>query len=79
MSRDADKHETEQEIEARVRIEEACKEIGESLAEAMPSTIGFALLMFDFGEKGSLAYCSNAMREDVVAMLHEWLGRQEQS
>lgn len=33
--------------------------------------VGFCLMIFDYGEKGSFAYGANARRGDVVALLEE--------
>lgn len=55
----------------RVALEELCGQIGRSFGTIMPEGVGFALLMFDFGEEGSFAYTSNAKRGDMMAMLSE--------
>lgn len=39
--------------------------------------MGFALFVFDFGERGNLAYCSNAEREDMIKTVEEWLAKQQ--
>lgn len=68
--------ETHEETERRLRLEEQCAEVGRVLAARMPKGVGFALLMFDFGSGGNMAWASNAERPDMIEMLHEWLGRQ---
>lgn len=40
--------------------------------------IGFALLVFDFGENGFLAYASNAERRDMIRSLREQADRMEE-
>jgi hypothetical protein len=52
--------------------------VGGAVAEAAPGT-GWALLMFDFGERGSVAYASNAKRPDMVRMLRELASQLEGS
>lgn len=44
-----------------------------------PRKIGFVLLMAEFGqiEGGRVNYISNADRQDIIAMLKEWLARAE--
>jgi hypothetical protein len=47
--------------------------LGDVLKARTPGA-GFALLLFDFGEKGNIAYVSNANREDMIEALGELLG-----
>jgi len=35
--------------------------------------MGFAVLIFDFGDKGTMAYCSDADRQSMIAALEELL------
>jgi len=37
--------------------------------------VGLMLLVFEFGDQGNLAYISNAQREDMIAVVEEWLAR----
>lgn len=37
--------------------------------------LGFAVLVFDFGDGGNMQWCSNAKREDMIAALRELLGK----
>lgn len=39
--------------------------------------IGFTLVLYDFGEKGNLAYASNGNREDMMSTLRELLEKME--
>lgn len=55
------------------RAEEALKRIGESIREAVPSGMGFALFLFDFGDKGNMFYISNSTRQDMAATLRDFL------
>ncbi len=58
---------------SRLSLENECLLIGRALGQAMPKNVGFALLMFDFGDAGNLAYVSNAKREDMIRAVEEWL------
>lgn len=66
-----DERETPERQEARLELEHLVRGIAESLREALPRSVGFAVALFDFGDKGSMAYAANAKREDVVKMLGE--------
>lgn len=44
-------------------------------AEGMHKEIGFALITFDFGEGGSIAYASNADRADFLRAFDEMRGK----
>jgi hypothetical protein len=53
---------------SRAELEQVAREVGAKLAAAVSEKhpdAGFALLVFDFGDRGSLAYVSNAQREDM--------------
>lgn len=39
--------------------------------------VGFALLIFSFGEGGFLNYISNAQRKDMLATMKEFIARAE--
>lgn len=56
-------------------IEIRLKEIGDLINEQLPIGWGFTLLLFDFnrGDNGSMFYISNGQREDVVAMMKEFI------
>lgn len=61
----------------RLQVEVQVGEVARIIAKAMPPGHGFALFSFEFGAGGTLAYASNGTREDVVAMLKEWLAQVE--
>jgi hypothetical protein len=44
----------------------------QSLHELTGQKIGYCLMLFDFGDSGSLAYGSNADREDMIKTLAEF-------
>jgi hypothetical protein len=73
------KLETEAERAARLQLEEHIRGIGGILRDAVNDlggpSLGFALLLFDFGDKGSIAYSSNASRLDMVNALEELTDR----
>ncbi len=50
--------------------------IAEVLSEALEGQ-GFALLVFDFGDKGRMNYISNARREDMIVAMKEFISRNE--
>ena len=57
----------------REELEEACRELWREIAKEMPEGVGFAFIMFDFGEGGNLVYLSNAERGDMRRALEEFL------
>lgn len=77
MTKRSDTGETPQDRRDRAEIEALSRAIAEALSEALPEGLGFALLVFDFGEGGNLAWISNAKREDMVRVLREQLARFE--
>lgn len=58
---------------SREQLETHAREIGRTIAGALPKGVGFALLVFDFGEGGNLAWMSNANRADMVNSLKEFI------
>lgn len=66
--------ETASERKRRLSLERRCAALGRRLkAEEMPENVGFALVMFDYGEAGSMAYVGSGQRADVINMLEELL------
>ena len=64
------------EMKFEVRDEKAeamLKEIGTLLKRACPPGFGFSLLVFSFGEGGSMFYTSNAQREDMIRSMQEFI------
>jgi hypothetical protein len=49
------------------------------IADQCAPGVGFALLLFDLGSGGSIAYMSNARREQMVQLLKELTGTLERS
>ena len=66
----------EYEIE-NAQVEGILKEIGGQLGAKMPAGFGFNLLIFSFGEGGSMFYISNAQRQDMIESMKEFIEKQE--
>ena len=60
--------------EMQIELEKRARAIGKAIGDRLPSTMGFCLVMFDFGRGGNATYVSNAERADMVAALEEMLG-----
>jgi hypothetical protein len=59
---------------ARHRLEGECRVLAkEAVIPHLRPGIGFALLLFDFGDGGGMAYMSNAEREDMIQAVEELL------
>jgi hypothetical protein len=69
--------ETPEQTARRLKLEADCSRVGRKLAEQLKPGVGFALLMFDFGEGGNLAYLSNAQRSDMIKTLREFIEKLE--
>lgn len=59
----------------RSDLERNARAIGDRLFLAVPKGWGFGLFLFSFGQKGNLAWVSNADRPSMVEALEEWIGR----
>ena len=57
------------------KAEAMLKEIGTLLKQACPLGFGFSLLVFSFGEGGSMFYTSNAKREDMIRAMQEFIAK----
>ena len=58
-------------------IEAILKRIGHFIGGQLPEGWGFNLLLFDFGANGSTFYISNAVREDMLKVMQEFIDNQE--
>jgi hypothetical protein len=67
--------ETPEQAMKRLRFEEHCADIGRSIGDVMPPNVGFAFLMFDFGEGGNMAWISSGQREHMIKVLEELLAK----
>lgn len=54
-------------------LREVAKDIGRKIGANLPEGVGFALLVFDFDGPGSLAWISNANRDDMLKALKEFM------
>lgn len=57
------------------------QEIGRILDGAIKGkagrSMGFMLMVFDFGEGGRMSYISNAQREDIILALEEFITKHQ--
>lgn len=51
--------------------------VGQALQFTTPPKMGFALLLFDFGERGGLYYTSNAERASVLTAMQEFIEKNQ--
>jgi hypothetical protein len=54
------------------------QKLGGHIGSALPEGWGFNLLLFTYGEGGSLFYISSAERQDVIALMREYIQRNTQ-
>lgn len=73
-------------IDERLKLEQVVRRIAEYIGEAaqaaalqigLEERVGYALILFDFGEEGNLAYASNADRSDMIKTLKEMIKKLE--
>lgn len=57
----------------RKYLELTCRKIAKKIIQALPSGVGMALILYNFGEKGNLAYMSNGDRQGMIETLEELL------
>ena len=65
------------EEERRLELEEMCRVLGRKIGAGLPKGVGFALVIYDFGEGGSMAYMANAKRDDMIKMFKELVAKLE--
>lgn len=51
--------------------------LAEVIREHLPEGVGFALLLFDLGDRGFMSWASNARRADMVKALREMASKLE--
>lgn len=56
---------------------ESARRIGGELKRSLPAGVGFAVLVFDIGAKGNLAYVSNADRASMLEAMREFIAKNE--
>jgi hypothetical protein len=60
------------------RNEDELRKLGRILKRELEGTgLGFALLIFDLGERGHMSYMSSAHRADMIEALRELVARLE--
>lgn len=64
-------NQTSAERAKRFALEGVVAKQARELRARLPQGVGFALVLFDFGETGSMAYASNGERSGLKAMLRE--------
>lgn len=52
-------------------LEHSARYLARKIKALLPGGAGFALLIFDLGGPGNIAYCSSAQRQDMVKALKE--------
>lgn len=57
-------------------VEESLKSIGETIGRVVPKGYGFTLFLFNTGEGGGMFYISNAVREDMLKALQEFMDKE---
>jgi hypothetical protein len=60
-------------------MEASARKLGKKIGDALPSTVGYCLLVFDFGPGGHLTYISNSDRGDMLRALDEFKLKMEAS
>ena len=58
------------------KVKNTLRKLGKIIGKSLPEGWGFTLLIFEFGEGGTLTYLSNADREDVLATMQEFIRKQ---
>lgn len=58
------------------RVKEVLNDWAKRIDSALPPGWGFALLLFTFGEGGTMTWISNAEREDMLKSLQEFIRAQ---
>ena len=56
--------------------EDSLKKISEALKRELPPGFGFTLLIFSYGEGGSMFYSSTANRETMIEAMREFIAKQ---
>jgi hypothetical protein len=65
--------------EEREQLESICRDIANVIRAELPQGVGFALILFDFGDAGNMAYMSTAARAETIKLLRELAGNLERS
>jgi hypothetical protein len=65
------------ETDDREQIRDQLRDIGRTIRAALPSGWGFALLLFEYGQKGSMHYMSSAARAEMIRAMRELIEKME--
>ncbi len=60
-------------------LEERTRKVAIMFKDMMPDGVGYAFLMFTFGDDGWMTYASNAEREQMIKALQEMIEKMEAS
>lgn len=58
-------------------IAKLMRDIGTIINNQMPDGWGFTLMLFEFGENGSMFYISKSERSDMIKVMKEFIARQD--
>ena len=61
----------------RYALERLSRELIGYAIHKLGKHVGVTLFVFEFGDRGNAAYISNADRADMIAVVKEWLAREE--
>lgn len=59
------------------KAESALRNIGQIIKRKTPDGMGFALLLFDYGNGGNMFYISSAQRQDMLNAMREFIQTEE--
>lgn len=67
--------ETPEQMEKRLKLEEATRAIADIIKPLLPEDTTFMLFLADVGDKGNLAYVGTSQRDSTIEMMREFLNR----
>jgi hypothetical protein len=62
----------------QLELEEQVRAVARRLKIDLPEHVGFVLVLFDYGEAGSMSYASTGDRGDCIRLLRELIGYLEE-
>lgn len=62
-------------VTSESRLNQLNRELAGKIGGGLPPDVGFALLLFNYGEGGFMSWISNAHRSDMIKAVMEWLER----
>lgn len=68
--------ETRTQQQVRLVLQKQAADLSRLIAEKVPAGVGFCLVLADAGERGNMAYLSNAERPGMMKMLGDLLAKQ---